>query len=68
MTEIVFQVEKDPDGGYTARAVGESIFTEAETLEALKANVREAVLCHFDEAERPKMICLHIVEDEVIAL
>jgi len=58
MTEIVFQVEKDPDGGYTARAVGESIFTEADTLDALKANVREAVLCHFDEAQRPKMICL----------
>ena len=68
MTEIVFQVEKDPDGGYTARAVGESIFTEAETLDDLKANVREAVLCHFDEAQHPKMICLHIVEDEVIAL
>ena len=50
MTEIVFQVEKDPDGGYTARAVGQSIFTEAETLDDLKANVREAVLCHFDEA------------------
>ena len=69
MTEIMFHVEKDPDGGYTARAVGQSIFTEAETLQELKANVREAVLCHFeDEHERPKMICLHIVEDEVIAL
>ena len=68
MTEILFQVEEDPDGGFTARAVGASIFTEADTLDALKTNVREAVLCHFDEAQRPKMICLHIVEDEVIAL
>ena len=59
MTELVFQVEKDPDGGYTARAVGESIFTEADTLDDLKANIREAVLCHFDdEAARPITECL----------
>ena len=48
MTELVFIVEEDPDGGYTPRAVGESIFTEADDLEQLRANVREAVDCHFD--------------------
>jgi hypothetical protein len=47
MTELVFQVEEGPDGGSTARAVGESIFTEAETLEELRENIRDAVNCHF---------------------
>ncbi len=62
MTEIMFHVEKDPDGGYTARAVGQSIFTEAETLQELKANVREAVLCHFETAEeRARTVRLHFV-------
>ena len=69
MTELVFQVEQDPEGGYTAQAVGASIFTEAETLEDLRKNVRDAVVCHFDNPnERPKIICLHFVHDEVIAL
>jgi len=69
MTEIVFQVEEDPDGGLTAKAVGASIFTEAETVEELRASIREAVTCHFDRAEdRPKVVRLHFVRDEVIAL
>ncbi len=69
MTEIVFHVEEDPDGGLTARAVGASIFTEAESIEELRANVREAVTCHFEDcAERPKMARLHFTRDEVLAL
>jgi predicted RNase H-like HicB family nuclease len=69
MTELVFQVEEDPDGGFTARAVGESIFTEADTLEKLRENIRDAVNCHFENAaERPKIIRLHLTRDEVIAL
>jgi predicted RNase H-like HicB family nuclease len=68
MTEIVFQIDEDPEGGFTARAVGASIFTEADTLEELKRNVRDAVQCHFDDpADRPKVIRLHFVRDEVIA-
>jgi predicted RNase H-like HicB family nuclease len=51
MTEIVFLVEKDPDGGFVARAVGESIFTQAETMEALREQARDAVRCHFGETE-----------------
>ncbi len=59
MTEIVFLVEEDPDGGLTARAVGQAIFTEADDMERLKAAVRDAVRCHFPvEASRPKMIRL----------
>jgi predicted RNase H-like HicB family nuclease len=68
MTEIVFLVEDDPDGGYTARALGESIFTQAEDIESLKEMIRDAVDCHFEAEEKPKIIRLHIVRDEVIAL
>jgi Zn ribbon nucleic-acid-binding protein len=67
VTEIVFVVDEAPEGGFTARAVGESIFTEADTLETLRANVREAVECHFDEGQAPKVIRLHIVREEILA-
>ncbi len=68
MTEIVFLVEDDPDGGYTARALGEAIFTQADDIASLREMVRDAVHCHFpDDQNRPKLIRLHIVRDEVIA-
>lgn len=67
-TEIIFLVEQDPESGYTAKALAESIFTEAEDLETLKIMVKDAVHCHFDKPEdRPKIIRLHIVRDEVFA-
>ena len=58
MTEIVFIVEDDPDGGYTARALGESIFTQAEDIKNLKEMVDDAVNCHFEEEQKPKVIRL----------
>ena len=67
MTEVVFLVEEAPEGGFTARAVGESIFTEADSLVELRANVRSAVECHFDEGRVPQIIRLHIVRDEILA-
>jgi len=67
MSEIVFLVEEAPEGGLTARALGESIFTQAETLEALREEVRDAVRCHFPEGEGPAVIRLHYVRDEVLA-
>ena len=67
-TEIIFLVEQDPEGGYTAQALVESIFTEAEDLKTLKVMVKDAVHCHFYTlADRPKIIRLHIVRDEVFA-
>lgn len=66
VTEIIFLVEEAPEGGYTARAVGASIFTEADDLEGLERNVRDAVRCHFDEDERPRMVRLHFTREEVI--
>ena len=65
-SEIIFIVEESPEGGYEAMALGQSIFTQAETLDDLKAMVQDAVRCHFEEHERPKMIRLHLVRDEVI--
>jgi hypothetical protein len=67
MNEIIFVVEEAPEGGLTARAVGESIFTQAETPAELHDRVREAVRCHFDEGQSPRLIRLHFVRDELIA-
>ncbi|MBK8989075.1 MAG: 2-oxoisovalerate dehydrogenase [Chloroflexi bacterium] len=66
MTEIIFLVEEDVDGGYTARALDHSIFTDADSWDELKSMIQEAVSCHFEPADRPKLIRLHMVRDEVI--
>ena len=68
MSEIIFVVEQAAEGGYTAQALRESIVTQAETIPELHARVRDAVHCHFDEGTAPKMIRLHFVRDEVIAV
>ena len=56
VNEIIFVVEDAPEGGLTARAVGESIFTQAATMAELHGRVRDAVRCHFDEGTQPKLI------------
>lgn len=66
--EMIFAVQESPEGGYEARALSAPIFTEADTLEELRSMVRDAVECHFEEGERPKVIRLHFVKDEVIAV
>ena len=66
--EIMFMVEEDPEGGYTASALGHSIFTEAETIEELKNSIKDAIKCHFDqEEEMPKIVRLHVVKEETFA-
>jgi hypothetical protein len=65
-TEIIFEVEESPEGGFEARALGHAIFTEAETLDKLREMVRDAVRCHFDPETAPRLIRLHLVKDEVI--
>lgn len=69
MSEIIFEVREDEaDGGYIASALGHGIHTQGETLDELRAMVKDAVSCHFDEAEdAPKIIRLHFVRDEVFA-
>ena len=66
--EIIFEVREDEaDGGYVASAVGHGIHTQAETMEALRQNVREAVVCHFDDRV-PTLVRLHVVHDEILAV
>jgi predicted RNase H-like HicB family nuclease len=68
-SEIIFVVHEAEEGGFCTRALGYSIFTQGDTWEDLKANVREATECYFeDEKEKPKLIILHFVRDEVLAL
>ena len=67
MNEIIFLVEEAAEGGWNARALGESIFTQADTREALRKNVREVVRCHFEQEAVPRIIRLHFVHDEIIA-
>ena len=68
MSEIFFQVEEASEGGYTARASENAIFTEADTIEELGEMVKEAVTCHFEEEERPARIRLHLVKEEVVSV
>ena len=67
MNEIIFVVEEAPEGGFTARALGESIFTEADDLASLRAAIREAVDCHFEKDQKPALLRLHFVREEVLA-
>ena len=68
MNEIIFLVEESNEGGFTAKALGESIITQSETIEELKAMIKDAVKCHFDLNKLPKMIRLHFVKEEVFAV
>lgn len=65
--EIIFLVEKDFGGGYSARALGHSIFSEADSLEELKSMIQDAVRCHFGNVKKPPIIRLHIIKEEVIS-
>jgi len=66
--EIIFVVEESPEGGYQARALGMSIFTEADTYEELKKMIQDAVACHFEEKARPKVIRMHMVKEELLVV
>lgn len=69
MTELLFLVEEDSEGGFTARSVGPSIFTQADSREQLIEAIRDAVRCHFDrDDDLPKVLRLHFVRDEVVVL
>ena len=65
-SEIIFVVEESPEGGYEAEALGESIFTQAESVGDLRTMVQDAVRDHFEEGDRPQIIRLHFVRDEVL--
>ena len=67
LNEIIFSVKESPEGGYEATALNHSIFTEADTFEQLKEMVKDAVACHFEPEQRPRVIRLHFVREEVFA-
>ena len=66
-TEVLFNVEEADEGGYVATARSHGIVTQADSIEELHAQFRDAVACHFDAADKPKLIRLHCVRDEVLA-
>ena len=66
--EIIFLVEESLEGGWEAKALGHSIYTEAETLDELKEAVRDAVRCHFEEENLPRMIWLHVGRYEILTV
>jgi predicted type IV restriction endonuclease len=66
MNEIIFVVNESDEGGYEAQALGHSIFTEADSIDELKDNIREAIHCHFDE-NAPKLVRLHFIREEIFA-
>ena len=68
MKELIFLIEESLEGGYEARALEVSIHTEAESLKELKEGIKDAVKCHFDEKEMPRIIRLHFVKEEVITI
>lgn len=67
MKEIIFLVEESPEGGYEAKALGYSIFTDGDDLKQLEANVRDALTTHFEPEERPNIVCLHMVKEVVFS-
>lgn len=68
MKEVIFEVTEEADGGFTAEAIGESIFTQADTWEELRTNAREAVQAFYFDSVMPSSIRLRLVRDEVLAV
>jgi predicted RNase H-like HicB family nuclease len=64
--EIIFMVEEEPEGGFVAEALGHAIVTQGDTMDELRKMVRDAVRCHFDPAEMPRVIRLHSLKEEVL--
>ena len=66
--EVIFLIKESSESGYEAQALGHAIFTCGETMDELREMVKDAVKCHFDDEEMPKLVHLHMVKDEVMAL
>lgn len=65
--EIIFIIEESMDGGYEAKALGQSIYVQADDMDELKQEIKDAVKCHFEAADQPKAIRLHWIKEEVIS-
>ncbi len=67
ISELVFEITEEPEGGFSAECLTESIFTQGDTWEELRANVKEAVEVYFFDGPKPQSIRLHFVRDEVLS-
>jgi len=68
VNEIVFEIIQEADGGFCAECLTESIFTQGDTWDELRANVKEAVEAFYFDRAKPAGIRLHLVRDEMLAL
>jgi len=68
MRELIFEVTQEADGGFVAEAIGEGIFTQADSWDELRANVREAVQAFYFDSAPPASIRLRLVRDEALAV
>jgi predicted RNase H-like HicB family nuclease len=68
MNEIIFEVSQEADSGFCAECLTESIFTEGDTWEELRANVKEAVEAYYFDGAKPPSVRLHLVRDEMLKL
>jgi predicted RNase H-like HicB family nuclease len=68
MSELVFEVTAEEDGGFSAKAIGHGIFTQGDTWEELREMALDAVKCHFDEGQVQASIRLHLLHEEVLAV
>jgi len=66
MSELLFEVTQEEDGGYCARAIGEGIFTQGDTWEELREMVLDATKGYFFDSEPPESIRLHLIRDEIL--
>ena len=66
--EIVFSIAQEADGGFVAECLSQDIFTQGDTWDELRANVKEAVTAYFFDPPKPTAIRLHLVRDEVLAV
>ena len=66
--ELIFLIEEAPEGGFTARGLGASIFTEADDMATLHDHIRDAVRCHFDGKDPPRVVRLHFVRQELLTI
>ncbi len=68
MEELIFIIKESDEGGFEAKALEYSIFTEAEDMNSLKKAIKDAVICHFEKENMPKIIRLHMVKDELMSV
>jgi len=68
VNELVFEVTQEGDGGFCAECLTEAIFTQGDTWDQMRANVKEAVEAFYFDRPTPSRVRLHLVRDELLAV